>query len=314
MPLFSHSFFAMGSDCTVQLFADSPEEFETLALAAEGEVVRIERRYSRYRADSELSRINAVASRGGSVDVDAESAALIDYAKACHMKSDGAFDITSGVLRAAWDFSRACLPNQDVIDALLPRIGLDKVTLRSVDCISPALVAHRLSEAPDGDEPSMVVVHEQLAAGAPDLSIMEDLRRRAHAAAGAADRLDHHGAPGVADGQACLIALEQARLTATRRREQLAAGEGRRLRRDPQIDALVVGDAYCVCESRSAIGSPGAYHAATDVVKGTRLNEDSACLTGPACFRNSRIAATNVPRSLTASASICSLVASGGRR
>jgi thiamine biosynthesis lipoprotein len=119
----------MGSDCTVQLFADSPEEFETLALAAEGEVVRIERRYSRYRADSELSRINAVASRGGSVDVDAESAALIDYAKACHMKSDGAFDITSGVLRAAWDFSRACLPNQDVIDALLPRIGLDKVTL-----------------------------------------------------------------------------------------------------------------------------------------------------------------------------------------
>src|SRR5665213_3608472 len=127
MPSFSHSFFAMGSDCTVHFFADSAEEFETFALAAEGEVVRIERRYSRYRADSELSRINAVAAHGGSVDVDAETVALIEYAKTCHAKSGGVFDITSGVLRAAWDFSRACLPGQDIIDALLPRIGLDKV-------------------------------------------------------------------------------------------------------------------------------------------------------------------------------------------
>jgi FAD:protein FMN transferase len=129
MPTFSHSFFAMGSDCAVHFFADSSEEFETFALAAEEEVVRIERRYSRYRADSELSRINAVAARGGSVDVDAETVALIEYAKACHAKSGGVFDITSGVLRAAWDFSRACLPGQNVIDALLPRIGLDKVTV-----------------------------------------------------------------------------------------------------------------------------------------------------------------------------------------
>jgi FAD:protein FMN transferase len=129
MRSFSHSFFAMGSDCTAHLSAESLEEFKTLALAAEGEVVRIERRYSRYRTDSELSRINAVAARGGSIDVDEETAALIEYAKACYTKSDGAFDITSGVLRAAWDFSRACLPTQDIIDALLPRVGLDKVTV-----------------------------------------------------------------------------------------------------------------------------------------------------------------------------------------
>ncbi|HWX36826.1 MAG TPA: FAD:protein FMN transferase [Steroidobacteraceae bacterium] len=119
----------MGSDCTAHFSADSFVEFETLALAAEGEVVRIERRYSRYRADSELSRINAVAARGGSVDVDAETAALMEYAKACYTKSGGVFDITSGVLRAVWDFSRACLPGQDAVEALLPRIGLDKVAV-----------------------------------------------------------------------------------------------------------------------------------------------------------------------------------------
>src|SRR5665213_474404 len=129
MPSFSHSFFAMGSDCAVHFFADSAEEFETFALAAEGEVVRIERRYSRYRADSELSRINAVAARGDSVDIEAETAALMEYAKACHVKSGGAFDITSGLLRAAWDFARAGLPGQRAREALLPRIGLGKVAV-----------------------------------------------------------------------------------------------------------------------------------------------------------------------------------------
>jgi thiamine biosynthesis lipoprotein len=61
--------------------------------------------------------------------VDDETAALIDHALAYYTASDGAFDITSGLLRTAWDFSGSQLPDQRTIDALLPRIGLDKVTL-----------------------------------------------------------------------------------------------------------------------------------------------------------------------------------------
>jgi FAD:protein FMN transferase len=129
MLLYRHSFYAMGSQCAVHFFTDSEAEFERFALAAEAEVVRIERHYSRYRSDSELSRINAVAARGGSISIDEETAALITYAKACFVKSDGAFDITSGVLRAAWDFSSSLLPGQDRIDALLPHVGLDRVTV-----------------------------------------------------------------------------------------------------------------------------------------------------------------------------------------
>jgi FAD:protein FMN transferase len=79
MLLSRHSFYAMGSDCAVHLFADSAAEFERFALAAEAEAVRIERRYSRCRSDSELSRINAVAARGGSVSIDDETAALEEY-------------------------------------------------------------------------------------------------------------------------------------------------------------------------------------------------------------------------------------------
>jgi len=124
-----HRFHAMASDCAVHVQAESLAASTVIALAAEAEVGRIEARYSRYRAESELARINRVAAAGGATDVDSETAGLIAYAKACHASSAGAFDITSGLLRQAWDFSMARLPAQAVIDALLPRIGLDKVTL-----------------------------------------------------------------------------------------------------------------------------------------------------------------------------------------
>jgi FAD:protein FMN transferase len=124
-----HQFYAMGSDCAVHLFGETAEKVERFAAAAEHEVRRIEARYSLYRDDSELSRINRAAATGGSSDIDEETAGLIAYAKACFIKSDGAFDITSGLLRTVWDFSASRLPEQRAIDAVLPFIGLDKVTL-----------------------------------------------------------------------------------------------------------------------------------------------------------------------------------------
>jgi FAD:protein FMN transferase len=126
-----HQFHAMASDCTVHLSGETAEEVEQFAAAAESEVRRIEMRYSRYRDDSELTRINKVAATGGSVGIDAETAGLIDYAKACFTKSGGAFDITSGLLRKVWDFSASRLPDQGSIDAVLPFIGFDRVTLSS---------------------------------------------------------------------------------------------------------------------------------------------------------------------------------------
>jgi thiamine biosynthesis lipoprotein len=41
--------------------------------------------------------------------------------------SGGLFDITSGVLRRAWDFSKALLPSQSEVSHLLSLIGWDKV-------------------------------------------------------------------------------------------------------------------------------------------------------------------------------------------
>lgn len=128
VPLLSHQFYAMGSDCALHVHVDTAGDGERSLAAAENEVRRIEGRYSRYRADSELARINAVAAGGGSIEVDEETAGLLTYAEACFAKSGGSFDITSGVLRAAWNFSVARLPDQSAIAVLLPRVGFDKLT------------------------------------------------------------------------------------------------------------------------------------------------------------------------------------------
>lgn len=127
MKLYSYQFFAMGTECVLHLYADGEERADAVAQSAIDEVTRIEARYSRYRDDSVLSAINHAAANGGTVSVDAETAGLLDYAFACHAKSDGLFDITSGVLRRAWDFSAAHTPSQSDIESLLPLIGMEKV-------------------------------------------------------------------------------------------------------------------------------------------------------------------------------------------
>ena len=87
---------------------------------------RIEAKYSRYRADSILSRINAAAG-GNAVAVDRETDALLDYAAACWRESGGLFDATSGVLRNAWDFRVARVPSDEELEALVARIGWGRV-------------------------------------------------------------------------------------------------------------------------------------------------------------------------------------------
>jgi thiamine biosynthesis lipoprotein len=105
------------------LHAEDEADARAAAAAAMQEIARIEARYSRYRTGSELSRINGAAKAGASIEVDEETAALIDYAFACYRKSDGLFDISSGLLRHAWDFSSGRLPAGEAIAALLPHVA-----------------------------------------------------------------------------------------------------------------------------------------------------------------------------------------------
>ena len=131
MSLHSFPFDALGTECVLHLHAESAATAENTAVAASDEVNRIEMRYSRYREDSMLALINRAAARGDSIDVDAETAALLGYALAAHRMSHGLFDITSGILRRAWHFESGQLPMASDVAALLPYIGMDKLEWNS---------------------------------------------------------------------------------------------------------------------------------------------------------------------------------------
>lgn len=124
---FGFAFSAMSCDCEVRLEGDDEDVLAATARRAIDEVRRVEHKYSRYRDDSIVSRINAAAGRNEAIEVDAETTSLLDFAGRLHDVSNGRFDITSGVLRRAWNFREARLPGPTELEALLPLIGWPQV-------------------------------------------------------------------------------------------------------------------------------------------------------------------------------------------
>ena len=115
----------MAAENEVHLHASEAESWRAAAEAIE-EVLRIEDKYSRFRDDSIVSRINAAAG-GEPVPLDPETHTLLAYADACYRQSGGLFDATSGVLRRAWRFDRAVLPDSRAIEDAVRLIGWDRV-------------------------------------------------------------------------------------------------------------------------------------------------------------------------------------------
>lgn len=126
--MFRIPFTAMACDCEVVL--DGVDEATARAAAAEAaaEVQRIEFKYSRYRSDSLLSRINAAAGEVP-VECDAETLSLFDLADTLYHASGGLFDITAGILRRAWNFKTPSprVPSADDLAPLLRLIGWRRV-------------------------------------------------------------------------------------------------------------------------------------------------------------------------------------------
>jgi thiamine biosynthesis lipoprotein len=130
-------FAAMASPCEVLVEGIGEPLAAKVAAAAETEALRIERKFSRYRDDSVIAAIHAA--RGRVIEVDAETADLLDYAATCHALSAGLFDITSGVLRAVWRFDGSDrVPEPAAVQALLPFVGWPRVQWQRPRLMLPA--------------------------------------------------------------------------------------------------------------------------------------------------------------------------------
>jgi len=130
-------FLAMGSPC--ELLVDTGDHVLVAKLAeiAFSEAKRIEQKFSRYRDDNIVHLMHH--NHGAPVEVDDETAKLLDYADLCYRLSEGLFDITSGVLRKVWKFDGSDrVPAAQDIAALLPSIGWSKVTWRKPHLTLPA--------------------------------------------------------------------------------------------------------------------------------------------------------------------------------
>ncbi len=124
-------FRALGTDCRIKFREPDPRRALQFAAAALDWTSRFEAKFSRFRPDSVIARINEAAGRSW-VDIDSETEQLLDIA-------DGMFRLTSGILDSTllplakvWDWKvvPAALPDAHRVDQALRLTGWDKVQRR----------------------------------------------------------------------------------------------------------------------------------------------------------------------------------------
>lgn len=116
-PVLRHRFHVMGSEAEISLIDGTPLAMST----AVARLHQLDRRWSRFRPDSEVSRVNASAGRP--VPVSSETMLLVDLAQRGWRRTDGRYDPTllAAVRRAGYtdDFARlpaVVAPSPDPVD------------------------------------------------------------------------------------------------------------------------------------------------------------------------------------------------------
>ena len=125
--MIEHSFKAMGGPCRLRLDTQSSELAGIAIERVLAELDRLESKYSRYLPDSLTTRINAAAGKEMPVAIDRETAGLLQYADTLYRESSGLFDLTSGVLRRAWNFTGDSAPSTAELESLLPLVAWPEV-------------------------------------------------------------------------------------------------------------------------------------------------------------------------------------------
>lgn len=129
LPLRKLTFPALGTTCEVQYAAPGGEaQAQAFERSAVAWVNAFEAKYSRFRPDSLVSRINAAAGREW-VPVDAEMETLLELCDTLHFMTQGILDPTALPLIQLWNYKAAQprVPSTEEIAAARARVGWKKV-------------------------------------------------------------------------------------------------------------------------------------------------------------------------------------------
>jgi thiamine biosynthesis lipoprotein len=131
------SFSAMASPCEVLMEVKDKALAARILEAVSDEAKRIEQKFSRYRDDNIIHKINNA--NGKAVSVDEETLRLIDFSDELYQMSEGLFDITSGVLRKVWKFDGSGnVPEASAVEEVLTKVGWSKVLWKDQTLTMPA--------------------------------------------------------------------------------------------------------------------------------------------------------------------------------
>ncbi len=127
-PLRRVMFRALGTSCEIQYECDEPQLALVFERAAVEWVAGFEAKYSRFRPDSLLSRINAAAGRDW-VEIDFETEQLLSLCDTLYFLTQGVLDPTALPLIKLWDYRnpKPTLPDEGEIAAARRLVGWPKV-------------------------------------------------------------------------------------------------------------------------------------------------------------------------------------------
>jgi thiamine biosynthesis lipoprotein len=129
VPVRKLAFSALGTVCEVQYAAPGGDaQAKAFEAAAVNWVNAFEAKYSRFRPDSLVSRINAAAGRSW-VDVDQEMEGMLKMCDTLHFMTQGVLDPTALPLILLWNYKaeNPRVPTADEISAARAKIGWKKV-------------------------------------------------------------------------------------------------------------------------------------------------------------------------------------------
>jgi hypothetical protein len=131
-PLRRLVFQALGTRCEVQYAAADAARAAAFEHAAVAWVQRFEAKYSRFRPDSLVSRINTAAGRAW-VEIDAEMEQMLDLCGSLHFMTGGVLDATALPLLRLWNYKaeQPRVPGDDEVAAARRLVGWSKGAARA---------------------------------------------------------------------------------------------------------------------------------------------------------------------------------------